>query len=426
MALTPDAILGKAGAGSTVGAGKGKPKKTLSDLPEGWTSVKIGNKIIVFDDFGDKVAEVDAQDVSGQLIPTEIPGVFINPNTGAIYESPTSGGGGTGRDVAAQELDRAQAAHLAEQDRLAREQLAESKRQTLLSTAGQLVEAQMSERQRASEQSVQLAGNDPFRFLAQIHQQQVGDVRTPYDIFKERIGAQATAPVPQLSPNATVEDLESAIGKLQGQQQQPPVQGAGIGFAGGGQAPLPGPLQARLIGEQGSYIAPGTEVLLTGNGQATVVPLGQGMQQGGQTPLSQANLTVLPQLFERLRRDVTGDRPGSYSRYGFLEPGQAGREPRFGAGYGALAQPLSLKQGYQDLVGGGVIGQQDADRIVNLIGLLPNPRNASAWLRNLSPTEKEAVISAYKLAGIPETEFDAMLQSATLAGPQRQAIRFAA
>jgi hypothetical protein len=394
----------------------------------------VGNQILIIDDFGDVITTVDAgsvQGVSGDLLPTQVPGIFINPNTGAVIDLTSSSAAGGGQDQAsAQAFQAAEAekdrAFKAEQDRIARE---EARRQNLLSIARDLVQSQIGERSRAQTQSVELAGDDPFRFLGQIHGQAVGNTKTPYDIFKDKLGTIATAQVPNITGNESIADLESAIQKLQGMQQQPV--GAGIGFAQGGTTPMPGPLQARLIGEAGSVIAPGTEVLITGGGQATVLPLGPGMQQGGlvDTDLGQVNLGVVPQLFDRLRKDIYGlggPSGGSYSQLGYLEPNQAAGSPQLGAGYGALASPLDLRPGYSDLVKAGVISQKDADTIINAIGLLPSPRKAAMFLRSLTPVEKEAVVSLYKLAGIPENELGAMLESATITGPQRQAVRYAA
>lgn len=370
----------------------------------------------------------------------------------ALEAGTLTGTGSTGRDQAAQDLDRAQAAHLLAQEQIDRERIAEDKRQNLLNTARALIEAKMTERATARGQAIQSAGNDPFRFLAQINQSRVGaDVQTPYDIFKNQLGGIASQQVPNISPNATVQDLESAISKL-GAQSQP--QGSGIGFAGGG---MPGPYEANLVGEAGSQIAPGTEVMITGAtlvprpGETTILPLGRGFQTGGSltsNPFAAPNqdiynadekqkqalrdqyenvdLTVVPQLFERLRSDVTGGAPYSYSQLGFLEPGQAGRLPQFGAGYGAMATPLTLRSGYQDLVKAGVVSQEASDRIVNAIGNLPNPRNAAAYLKNLTPTEKEALISAYRLAGISRDDYDALVKSATISGPSRTAVNLAA
>jgi len=399
----------------------------LPNLPEGWHTVKVGNKILVLNDVDEHVATIDAGVTSGNLVPTNLPGVYINPNTGAIYESPQAG---SSRDTEAKALDVAQAAHLAESDRLAREAAQETRRQNLLQAALSLTNTQTQERQNARDQSVKLAGTDPFRFLAQIHQQAVGDVQTPYDIFKGYLGQTATAPIPQINASSSIDDLESAIGKLQTAQQQSQNAPSGAyGFAMGGSLPT-GPLQARLVGEQGSQIAPGTEVMITGNGQTTVLPLGPGFEQGGTSPLSEASLTVLPDLFRNLRYDTSSfgvkNRGISNTSLGFLEPGQAnqGANARFGQGYGARAEPLSLRPGYQDLVKGGVISQQDADRIVNLISVLPNPRNAAYLLRSvpLSSTEWQALVSAYKLAGVPEEDLKQELASATLTGPTRQAV----
>jgi len=341
--------------------------------------------------------------------------------------------GSSSRDAQAKALDEAQAERLRQQTLIDEQQLElqrqaaqETRRQNLLQAALSLTNTQTQERQNARNQSVQLAGTDPFRFLAQIHQQAVGDVQTPYDIFKGYLGQTATQPIPQVNANSSIQDLESAVGKLQqAQQQSQNAPTSAYGFATGGSLPA-GSLQARLVGEQGSQIAPGTEVMITGNGQTTVLPLGPGFQQGG--ALSDASLTVLPDLFRNLRMDITGGQPGSYTRLGYLEPGQAtqGTNARFGRGYGALAEPLSLRPGYQDLVKSGIISQPDADRIVGLIGLLPSPRAAAAALRNLTPGEQSSLLSAYRLAGIPDEDFKALVASATLEGPRRTGISLAA
>jgi hypothetical protein len=152
------------------------------------------------------------------------------------------------------------------------------------------------------------------------------------------------------------------------------------------------------------------------------------MQEGGF--LKPGSLSVFPQLFANLRSDLTmgsQDRAANRARLGFLPEGSTAIG-NLGGGYGGLTTPLSqnLRRGYQELVGLGKISQADADFVVNAIGELPNPRNASRWFRALTPVEREAVLSLYKLANTPKEEFDAMVESAILSGPARQAISLAA
>ena len=316
-------------------------------------------------------------------------------------------------------LERAQL-----QAQIDRERIAEDRRQNLLNNARALVEQQMQAKSQAQTQGVTLAGDDPFRFIGQLRGQDVAaGVQTPYDIFKGYLQGQATQQSPNITANSTTADLESALGKLQTQQPTAPS----FGFAGGGTAGTMGPYEARLVGEAGSQIAPGTEVMITGAsivprpGETTILPLQSGMQEGG--VLKPGSLGVLPQLFEGVRQGLGNTRAG----FGFLPEG-SNTVGRLGGGYGALTTPLSqnLKRGYGELVGLGKISQQDADFVTNAIGELPAPRNAATWFSTLTPTEREAVLSLYSLAGIPQEEFDAMVESAVIKGAPRSGISLAA
>ena len=60
---------------------------------------------------------------------------------------------------------------------------------------------------------------------------------------------------------------------------------------------------------------------------------------------------------------------------------------------------------------------QEAQQLSDLIGVLPAPHKAGAFLRNLSPTEQSALKSAYKLAGFPEDDLAAIFNESFIRGP---------
>mgnify|MGYP001591024044 FL=1 len=165
---------------------------------------------------GNTVSALTQIPASGTIIDEAEDAYSYNAKTGF----PKGLGGTSGRTAAEEALTIAQTADITEQQRIERERIAEDKRQNLLNTARSLIEAKMTERATARGQAITSAGSDVFRFLAQINQQDVAaDVKTPYDIFKSQLGAVASQEVPQISPNASIEDLESAIGKLQGMSE---------------------------------------------------------------------------------------------------------------------------------------------------------------------------------------------------------------
>jgi len=319
-----------------------------------------------------------------------------------------------------------------------RERIAEDKRQNLLSTARQLIENRTTERSAARTQGTELAGKDPFRLTASLQGVALGsDVQTPYDIFKSQVGSVATQQIPQISPNANMADLESAIQKLSGPSGKTGVPFLG-GFEGGGTANTMGPYEARLIGEAGSRIAPGTEVMITGNGQATVIPLSPGMQMGGTLDLegdkvdwNQVSLGTYPSALQNLRRSF-GVSEGplsaqSRSRLGFFGEGGATQmgNARLGTGAGAVA-PLTITPGLLDLKKAGRIDDMGVQRLSEMIGYLPNVRNAAVEFQKLSPVELEAILSLYKLAGVDSDTFNYLLKSAQIQGPARTGISLAA
>jgi hypothetical protein len=342
-------------------------------------------------------------------------------------------------EAAAAALAAANNAAQAERDRLQREsdieqeriRQAEAKRQNLLSTATTLLEGRRTSRDAAVGRASENAGKDVFRFLANIKGQAVPEgTLTPMDIFKQQNAQIAGFQDPTITPNSTIGDLESAIAKMQTQQQQGQVTtGPFTGFAMGGQIG-PGGTQfgtnktAVLVGDRS--INGDEEVLIhdRSTGVAEVIPLSGHAADGATlTP----NLTVLPQLFQTLRQDVGafggGPRyPSGYvspSSQGYLSPNQISGPATFGS-RGALATPLSLQKGLSDFLDPGTglpkYTPEEAQQLSNLIGTLPAPHKAGAFLNNLIPSEQAALRSAYELAGFPADDLDAIFNESFIRG----------
>jgi hypothetical protein len=88
----------------------------------------------------------------------------------------------------------------------------------------------------------------------------------------------------------------------------------------------------------------------------------------------------------------------------------------------AFGQPLNTRFGFQDLARATPgFSSQDATRISNLIGFLPAPfKIPSSFFQALLPAEKQALISAYRLSGVPEEDFNHLLTAPQLSfAPQR-------
>ena len=107
-----------------------------------------------------------------------------------------------------------------------------------------------------------------------------------------------------------------------------------------------------------------------------------------------------------------------------LREGEAGDfqiQPRGGT-FGAFGEPLTARGGLRDLAAAqpGFSGA-DANRISQLIGLLPAPfKIPSSFFQTLGPTEQNVLISAYRLAGVPEADFQHLRTAPQLsANPQR-------
>ncbi|KKK53624.1 hypothetical protein LCGC14_3092920, partial [marine sediment metagenome] len=96
--------------------------------------------------------------------------------------------------------------------------------------------------------------------------------------------------------------------------------------------------------------------------------------------------------------------------------------PRQGGTFGAFGQPLNTRFGFQDLARATPgFSSQDAVRISNLIGFLPAPfKIPTSFFQTLLPAEKTALISAYRLAGVQEEDFNHLLTAPQLSfAPQR-------
>ena len=86
---------------------------------------------------------------------------------------------------------------------------------------------------------------------------------------------------------------------------------------------------------------------------------------------------------------------------------------------GALGAPLSLQQGLSEIPG---LSSNDAWRIANLIGYLPAPNRVGSLFNRLLPAEQTALISAWKLAGVPEADVMAIVGRAGIRGRARTSV----
>ena len=91
----------------------------------------------------------------------------------------------------------------------------------------------------------------------------------------------------------------------------------------------------------------------------------------------------------------------------------AGEPARFGA-RGALATPLTLQQGLLESLN---YTPQEAQQLSDLIGVLPAPHKAGAFVRNLLPKEQAALKDAYRLAGFPEDDLAMIFDESFIRGP---------
>jgi hypothetical protein len=290
-------------------------------------------------------------------------------------------------------------------------------REARLSTARDLVNIRSAEAREARTQGTSLAGQDPFRFLAVARGLQPPTGTTPSAAFKQNLRGAAQFEAPDLTGLDSTA-LESVIGKLS--QSITPTGSSTLGFAHGGVLSAAGSdggpfsfgggSQAVRVGEAGPEI-----LILRPDGSVEVVPETGSAQGGGVFDLG-----GFGPLFERLRQSVGVDPvlagarasgPGGRldelrSALGFLPVGQ---EQETSAPFQAFAGPtLRIRGGLQEALAfqGVPRAGPEALRISNLIGQLPAPfKIPSSFFQSLFPAEQTALISAYRLAGVPEADF---------------------
>ena len=161
-----------------------------------------------------------------------------------------------------------------------------------------------------------------------------------------------------------------------------------------------------------------------GNDPTVFMVTSQGLRSVGSRGLFEGELggsfgdveSLSPDAFARLQSGVgTGETFTAESARGF--------EPQRGGGtFGAFGQPLTARGGLQDLANATPgFGGQDVSRINQLIGFLPAPfKIPPTFFNSLLPAEKQALISAYRLAGVSEADFGHLLTAPQLSfTPQR-------
>ena len=180
-----------------------------------------------------------------------------------------------------------------------------------------LIQEQGAERGRQTE----LAGQDIFKFTANLRGRSVGSAPTPVDVFKTQGQQFINQPLPQLDMNASLPQLEAGLSALQ-KLESPQGQGL-FGLAHGGTIEMEkgtdgafSQKQSFLVGENpDGTINDTTEVLVVGGDRVEVIPLRGGAQGGLDIP--NLNLGGFPDLLSFLRR--------STGVGGFLaQPGLAG------------------------------------------------------------------------------------------------------
>jgi len=275
------------------------------------------------------------------------------------------GGGGvsanTSAEIASREsiaaADRAQALELEKlrnQQALELERMQEesSMKRQRLSEAGSLAQTAATVQQRTRDLIAQLTGVDPVRAAVGMQGGLLGPGQTPAESFMSANRAFVNQPIPVPSEQSDIPSLEQTIGQLQGMQQGPQAPALGLATGGtidmqqgpdgayqmaqppmmgmaGQQPPMPEQpaspdqgiqpgttKQAILVGEKGSKIAPGTEVMVVDSanpGRTEIIPL---------VSTAQGGLTYDPGTIAKALSSV----------YGSLGFG-VGNVPRYSGGY---------------------------------------------------------------------------------------------
>jgi hypothetical protein len=326
-------------------------------------------------------------------------------------------------------------------------------REARLATARDLVNIKSAEAREARTQGTSLAGEDPFRFLAVARGLQGPTGTTPSAGFKQNLLGAAQFQPPDLT-GLDSNALESVISKLS--QSNAPTGSPTLGFAHGGTigAGTTKPGDGTVAFDVGEAIGgmPNPEtVILRPDGSVEVVQKIGAAQQGGTFDLLRGvsspatstqpvtstqpgvfDLGGFASLFKRLRQEIfrsTNADPGfadvlrgfesgipnvsgaNRSRvrsiFGFLPPGA---EQETSAPFQAFAGPVSrIFQGIKEAFEfqGVPNATSEALRASNLIGLLPAPHKIPvSFFQALFPAEKTALVSAYRLAGVSEADFE--------------------
>lgn len=399
---------------------------------------------------------------TGRAIEINADGTFRQLTAGetnTLFPAGGGGGGGAGGagapafgstqagaqfDVDAAKAAAAQAAKVAadaaEALRIFNEEQAEldrlrADRQSRLNIARDVIAEKEASARGARAQGTELAGQDIFRFLAVARGLQPPTGTTPAAGFKQNLLGAAQFQAPDLEQftggetagqlGVDINALTSVISKLQGTPDLPTTDP--FSFAHGGTvsaAGIGGPNGSKAIrvGEAGPEI-----LILRPDGSVEVVPEAGSAQEGGVFDFG-----GLAPLFQRLRGAVGVD-PGTNllgstgtrlnelrSIFGFLPSGQ---EQETDAPFQAFAGPvLRIQQGQQEalqnqFLQAGLTPHQariqstsEAKRVSALIGLLPAPfKIPPAFFGALLPAEQNALVSAYRFAGVPEADFRHLL-----------------
>jgi len=83
---------------------------------------------------------------------------------------------------------------------------------------------------------------------------------------------------------------------------------------------------------------------------------------------------------------------------------------------GAVGSPLNLTRGFSEIPG---LSREEAQKLSQLIGFLPAPHKIGAIFNRLLPAEQSALMSAYKLAGIPAADLQAIADRSGIQGRAR-------
>lgn len=261
------------------------------------------------------------------------------------------------KEIAMQEAaaDERQRRQLQAEREMLEKRLDNDKRTLLYSEYGATKRTQMQQQQSAREMKFQTR-EDPFQF-AQAMQGGPMLGGTPAQAFRQNLSAFANAPIPGMSINTPIPEMERILGQMGGLQM--PMPGPYVGMAGGGIIEMeqkngafsikPATEQTVLVGD-GAGIIPGvTEALTVGTNERgafsiKVTPI-VGGAQGGMSVNPEAMKALLAPLFA----DIS---PGGYPQAGYGQRagllGQFGYQPAM-AQVGDAFYLRSPEGGYREI-----------------------------------------------------------------------------